>query len=209
MSSSRPAVHTHTDAGSRSSSTQRQSNVPAALWPSAPGSRPALVSTWKPLQIPISGPSGGDERAQLLADADGEIECQHPPGAERVGVAETAGHDGEPGTVEDRRILDEFGGQHDLCTGAGHLERGDDVAVAIRARAGDHDGGNPASSAPRPSGEGGRRGRRRRPAPTPPRSSVACRLDAHRSRGRRRPFRRRRRRGRPVRPRPRAVRSTR
>ena len=45
----------HGDAGSAANVTQWQWNRPSALCPSAPGSRPAAVSTWNPLQIPITG----------------------------------------------------------------------------------------------------------------------------------------------------------
>ena len=39
-----------------SSSTVSHTNVSPAFFCSAPGSRPASVSTWKPLQMPTTGP---------------------------------------------------------------------------------------------------------------------------------------------------------
>ncbi len=94
------------------------------------------MSTWKPLQIPISGRPPATNVAQRVAEHDGEIERQHPPGAERVAVAETSGDDGDAGLVEHGGSFDELRRRHDRRVGPRQAERDRRVAIAVGAGTG-------------------------------------------------------------------------
>ncbi len=75
-----------------STSTCRQTNRRPALGSSAPGSSPASQSTWKPLQIPSTGPP---PRAYSLTDSITGEKRAMAPAAQVVAVGEAAGdHDG-------------------------------------------------------------------------------------------------------------------
>ena len=126
--------------GSLASVTHRQTKWPPALWPRAPGSRPARVSTWNPLQMPITGRPDGDEVAQRLAEvaavAVADVEGEQPSGAEGVAVAEPAG-DRRRGRPRRRgRGSAVNSSTRTICgVGAGQLEGEHGVAVAVGARA--------------------------------------------------------------------------
>ena len=135
-------------AGSGASATQRQSKRPLALCPSAPGSRPARVSTWNPLQIPMTGrPLATNARRRSPSRPPSPAmrsRAEHAAGAEGVAVAEPAGDDDDAGVVEQLRPGDQLGGEHDRRLGAGEVEGEHGVGVAVRARPGDDEGGRPA-----------------------------------------------------------------
>ena len=100
-----PVVQMHRLAGA-SSVIHWHWKWPLALWPSAPGNKSVRVSTWKPLQMPITGFPAADEGAQHVADPVFELQREHPPGAQRVGVAEAAGDHHHLSLVEHCRAVD-------------------------------------------------------------------------------------------------------
>ena len=82
-------------------------------------------------------PPGVDEFAKPIAESDHQVERQHASGAERIGVAEAAGDDGESSLVEEVGPTDQFIGQHDPRRGARQFEREFRVVVAVGAGSGD------------------------------------------------------------------------
>ena len=125
------------------SSTQRQSKRPWALWPRAPGSSPARVSTWNPLQMPMTGPPRTTKSRSACAEpaavGRGEVEGEQPSGAEGVAVAEPAGDDHDVVSPQRRRVDHQLVDEHRVRLGAGEGQGQGDVAVAVRARTGQHE----------------------------------------------------------------------
>ncbi len=79
IDSTSPASHARVKgvlALTTSTSTWRHTNRRPALGSSAPGSRPASQSTWKPLQIPSTGPP--PSACSLTASMTGEKRAMAP-----------------------------------------------------------------------------------------------------------------------------------
>ena len=162
------AVQTHTLPARASSATHRSRSGRSALWPSAPGSRPVRVSTWNPLQMPITGGRRRRTRASASPRPMREVERQHAPGAERVGVAEAAGD--APAAVRRRssvRVGEQFGERARSRGSAPASSRANATSWSrLVPGAGEHDGCGRGSSSTAP-GERVRRARRRRAVDTP------------------------------------------
>jgi hypothetical protein len=77
-------------ARSTRSATSRQTNASEAFGRSAPGSRPASQSTWKPLQIPSTSPPSSANAAHGVHH---RREAGDRAAAEVVAVREPAGQD--------------------------------------------------------------------------------------------------------------------
>ncbi len=93
IDSSSPVAHARVNgvsASTTSTPTWRQTKRSDRLGSSAPGSRPASQSTWKPLQMPSTGPPSRGERRDLLHD---RREAGDRPDAQVVAVGEAAGDD--------------------------------------------------------------------------------------------------------------------
>ena len=109
----------------------------------------------EPVADPDQRVAGIDERSELVGQPDGEVEGEHAPRAEGVGVAESARHHGEARLGQPRRSCDQFRRQHDLDVGADEFECVAGVRVAVRSGPRDHDGrdaghADPPASPPRP-----------------------------------------------------------
>ena len=143
MGSSSAAVHTQRcERGS--SVTQRQTNEPPALWPSAPGSRPARDENLEAVADADHRLAGGDEGGERIAQIRREIERPQAPGAECVGVGEPAGDAQQAGLGEALGLFAELADVGDDRLGAGAVERVGRVGIAVRSGRGEHERDGPA-----------------------------------------------------------------
>ena len=111
---------------SGSSVTSRHTKRRARFRSSAPGTSPASASTWKPLQIPSTGPPRSANAATALHD---RAEPRDDAGAQVVAVREAAGQQDAVHAVEIRRLVPQ---DHRLR--AGERDGVDRVDVAVGAR---------------------------------------------------------------------------
>ena len=101
-------------------------NFSPAFFCSAPGSRPASVRTWKPLQMPTTGPAGRGEAA--IESMTGEKRAI-APGAEVVAVGEPARHHHRVDAAEVASACQSRSVEPPRC-----YDRALDVELAVRAR---------------------------------------------------------------------------
>ena len=122
-----PVGEHRVDVVSTRSSTVSHRNFRPAFFCSAPGSRPASVSTWKPLQMPTTGPPAAANSADRVHH---RREAGDRAGAQVVAVREPAGHDDRvDAAARSRRRASSSSASPPSCSTAY-----DDVELAVRAR---------------------------------------------------------------------------